>query len=50
VLAKAPFGVAAARATVAGAGGRQRTLNLRAANGHAVVPGARHPHGDGHNH
>jgi len=50
VLAKAPFGVAAARATVAGAGGRQRTLNLSAANGHVVVPGARHPHGDGHNH
>ncbi|HJV70838.1 amidohydrolase [Ideonella sp.] len=49
VMAKAPFGQTAG-AAVTTASGRQRALNLRAANGHAVVPGAGHPHGDGHNH
>jgi predicted amidohydrolase YtcJ len=49
VMAKAPFGTAAS-ASITTASGRQRALNLRAANGHAVMPGLHHPHGDGHNH
>ena len=50
VMAKAPFGDVGTTAAVNVAGGRSRTLNLRASTGHAVVPGAHGPHGDGHNH
>ncbi|MFO1337767.1 MAG: amidohydrolase family protein [Burkholderiaceae bacterium] len=50
VMAKAPFGDIGAAAAIAGANGRQRSLQLRAANGHAVVPGRPGVHGDGHNH
>ena len=50
VMAKAPFGNVGAAAAVAGASGRSRAINLRAATGHAVVPGRPGPHGDGHAH
>ncbi|HEV8689081.1 MAG TPA: amidohydrolase family protein, partial [Ideonella sp.] len=50
VMAKAPFGNVGTAAAVAAASGRSRAINLRAATGHAVVPGRPGPHGDGHAH
>jgi len=49
VMAKAPFGDVGT--TAAGATGRRSpAINLRAATGHAIVPGRHDPHGDGHQH